>query len=144
MIGGDPLFIVSMNGADFLKTADPLTADWLHGLGKTASDVCAAVGIDRRSGTTRVAIIAMRVAGADHTTLVASYVQVLRDWRPPAGLSTPSPFTTATVGGKSVAVTTIVSQGQAVTFYLYGEADILILVTALDAALAAEALAYLP
>jgi hypothetical protein len=144
VLGGDPLLITSMDGADFVNTADPLTAAWLQGLGKSVSDVCAAAGLDSQSGTTRAAVLAMRVAGVDHATLVASYRKALQDWRPPAGISKPSPFTTVTVGGKAVEETVITSRGQDLTFYLYGEADILFLVTAQEASLAAEALAYLP
>lgn len=133
-LGTETLVKTSSTGAEFAAQggSTPALVAWLQGLGKSLNDISTATAIGVASETT---ILAFRVNGVDHSILIPGLRTALG-----TGISTTTPWTSGTVGGKSVQTTTL--PGGVV--YLYGVVDILFEVYSTDAALAAEALSKLP
>jgi hypothetical protein len=135
-LGGVTLQKFSWSGADFVNqnsTNTELTT-FLQSLGKSLSDISAAAAF---SPTFDNSIFAFRVNGVDHSVLISAFQKAMNN-----GLTTPVPWTPATVGGKSVLQAPGNTTGE--TIYLYGVADLIFDVTATDPAVAAEALGKLP
>jgi hypothetical protein len=107
---------------------------FLQSLGKSLSDISAAAAF---SPTFDNSIFAFRVNGVDHNILISEFQKAEN-----SGLDTPIPWTSATVGGKSVLQATTDTAGEMI--YLYGVADLFFEVTTTDPAIAAEALSKLP
>jgi hypothetical protein len=133
-LGTETLVKTSSTGAEFAAQggSTPALVAWLQGLGKSLADISTATAIAPTAETT---ILAFRVNGVDHSILIAGLQKAVD-----TGLSTTTPWTSGTVGGKSVQTTEL--GGGAV--YLYGVADIIFEVYSNDAALSAEALSKLP
>ena len=139
-IGADTLTKFSWSGPDFIKTANSDNAElvaWLQALGKSLNDVSAAGAFDISTSGSGGTILAFRVNGVDHSTLLSSLQTAIAK-----GMDTPPTWTAATVGGKSVQQAPTDSSGE--TQYLYGVADIVFIVVAKDQAWATEALSKLP
>jgi hypothetical protein len=135
-LGGVTLQKSSWSGADFVNqnsTSTELVA-FLQSLGKSLSDISAAAAF---SPTFDNSIFAFRVNGVDHNILISEFQKAEN-----TGLDTPIPWTSATVGGKSVFQATTDTAGEMI--YVYGVADLFFEVTSNDPAIAAEALSKLP
>jgi hypothetical protein len=143
-IGADTLTKFSWSGTDFVKTASTDNAEfvaWLQSLGKSLDDVSAAGAFDIPLTTSASksggSILAFRVNGVDHTTLISSFQTAAAK-----GMTNPPTWTSATVGGKSVQQAP--SESGDLTQYIYGAADIVFIVASSDQAWATEALSKLP
>ena len=135
-LGGVTLQKSSWSGTDFVNqnsTNTELVA-FLQSLGKSLSDISAAAAF---SPTFDNSIFAFLVNGVDHNILISEFQKAEN-----TGLDTPIPWTSATVGGKSVFQATTDTAGEMI--YLYGVADLFFEVTSNDPAIAAEALSKLP
>jgi hypothetical protein len=143
-IAGDTLTKFSWSGPDFVKTASTDNAEfvaWLQSLGKSLNDVSAAGAFDipltTSASTSGGSILAFRVNGVDHNTLISSFQTAAAK-----GMTNPPTWTSATVGGKSVQQAP--SESGDLTQYLYGAADIVFVVASSNQAWATEALSKLP
>jgi hypothetical protein len=133
-IGTETLTKTSSTGADFAQSsfADPDLVAWLQAQGKSLTDISTATAFGLTSGTL---IIAFRINGVPFATMISGLETALNK-----DLETPIPWTTSTVGGKSVRS----APQRDGTLYLYGVSDILFEVFAKDPATAAEVLSKLP
>jgi len=133
-LGGVKLQKFSWTGPDFVNQNSQNTElnAFLQSLGKSLSDISAAAAF---SSTFDNSMFAFRVTGVDHSVLISEFQKAQN-----TGLTTPIPWTPATVGGKSV-VTSPASEG---TVYVYGVSDLVFEVFAKDQATAAELLSKLP
>jgi hypothetical protein len=114
----------------------PEVQDFLNSSHADINDVTMAIGIgiDQANGTA-VSIFALRVAGADEGALRDQFKQVMTE----NGSDT---LTEQTVGGKSVFA--IADSSGDVTTWMYVHSDVVFVVGASSADLAAQALAALP
>jgi len=137
-VGGITLQYQFASGQAVLGTqgVTPEVQDFLDKAHADINDVTTAigVGVDQSSGTA-VSIFALRVAGADEGALRDQFKQVMEQ----NGSNT---LTQQTVGGKSVLA--IGDSSGDVTTWMYVHSDIVFVVGASSADLAAEALAALP
>jgi hypothetical protein len=133
-LGTETLTKSSSTGAVFAQSgiADPDLVAWLQAQGKSLTDISVASAFGLTSGTS---ILAFRINGLPFATMISGLETALNK-----DLNTPIPWTSATIGGKTVQ-TAPQSEG---TVYLYGVADIMFEVFAKDPAIAAEALSKLP
>jgi hypothetical protein len=137
-VGGITIQYQYATGQDVLggQGITPEVQDFLTQTHADINDVTSAIGIgiDQANGTA-VSIFALRVAGADEGTLRDQFKQVMEQ----NGSNT---LTEQTVGGKSVLA--IADSSGDVTTWMYVHSDIVFVVGASSADLAAEALAALP
>jgi hypothetical protein len=133
-LGTETLTKTSSTGADFVNSgiADPDLIAWLQAQGKSLTDISVASAYGLTSGTF---ILAFRINGLPYATMISGLETALNK-----DLETPIPWTSATVGGKSVQS----APQRDGTLYVYGVADILFEVFTKDPAIAAEALSKLP
>lgn len=140
-IGGTPLTVDSMQGADVFSDADvpQVMLDALAAQGKTLDDVSIATGyaFDAQA-MSMVVITALRVRGADVTTMADDFVSVINDEEAPAEQ------TTATIGGKEVTVVRPTAESTDDELqYVYPKDDVLWVVGAVEPALS-EVFSKLP
>jgi hypothetical protein len=127
----------SMAGSEFLTSgqADPATVKFLQDLEVAPSDISMAIGFGFSSdGTSNLAMVVIRAAGADTDRLISVFKAADDESR-----DTPLTWNTTTVSGKEVQVAI---DGNS-TIYLYAKGDILSFISG-DAASTQEAIGGLP
>jgi hypothetical protein len=137
-VGGITITYQYATGAGVLNSGGitPQIQAFLDQVHASASDISSAIGRGVDSATSSaIGIYALRVAGADEGVLRDAFRQAMEE-------NSSVAFVEQTVGGKQVLA--IPSQGPEPPTYMYVHSDVVFVVGASSADLAAEALAALP
>jgi hypothetical protein len=140
-IGDISITYQSMSGIGVLGGGElpAETADFFDRVGADPSDLSSAFGsgtdLSNASNPKIITLVAIRVAGADEGRLLDEFLAAMQT-------ENTGQVTEQTVGGKDVVA--FGSEVQGVSTYMYVKGDVIFIIGASDADLAADALAALP